>query len=480
MDKRLLITVVAIFTILYGVNLVLAASVSVASVIIPSSSNQGDSFTLSASISGSSATSVSATLSLPSGITCTPTSSQSVSLSSSNTGTATWSCTGNVAGDYTNKITVSVSATDSSTGGSLSGSTQTGLKVLSPASLAASSTTKSGSVIFTIGVNNAGDLDTTYTVSTSCGSAACTAPSGTQSISGKAVKSHDVTVSGSAGTYTATATITSANGQTLTTSQSVTIAAEQAAAAAAAATASTAAVVPGTKVTLQKGKATITIPSVAAGKAAEVNINRIEDIAFRKIIISVANAVNNIQVTVTKLDAKPTTITQEVSGKVYHYIQVDKVNVTDANINQTIIRFEINKTWITGNNVNKSAINLFRYTDKWDKLQTSEISDDGQNILYEAISPGLSVFAIGSGDVAAPAAAPTPAPTPAAEKPPEEKATGLVPTKGRTALIIILVLVVAAAGVVFFLVKKNVIKLGKIAPKKGSNWDDLKKKYSKR
>lgn len=479
MDKKILITLVAIFTILYSVNLVLAASVSVASVTIPSTANQGDSFTLSASISGSGATGVSATLSLPSGITCTPTSSQSVSLSSSGTGTASWSCTGNVAGDYTNRITVSVSGTDSSTGGSLSGSTQTGLKILSPASLAASSTTKSGSVIFTIGVNNAGDLDTTYTVSTSCGSATCTAPSGAQSISGNAVKSHDITVSGSAGTYTATATITG-NGQTVTTSQSVTIAAAQAEAAAAAAAAATAGgPTPGVKVTLQKGKATITIPSIAAAKSAVVQINKTEDVAFRQISIFVKNSVNNIQVTVTKLADKPATVTQTVTGNVYHYIQVDK-NVSDENVNLTAIRFEVEKSWISANNINESTIALQRYAnDAWNKLQTTKMTDDATTILYEGLSPGLSVFSI-TGDAKA-AAAPAEQP-PAAEQPPVETPSEIakkVAAKGRT-WIAILVVIVIAAGVVFFLVKKNVIKLGGMVPKKSASWDDLKKKYSKR
>lgn len=477
MNKKILIALAVIFTVLSSVNLVLAGSLSIASITIPSTANQGDSFTLSASVSGSSATSVSGTLSLPSGVTCTPTSSQSISLSSSGTGTASWSCKGDVAGDYTNKITVNLAGTDSGTGGSLSASQQTGLKVLSPASLATSSTTKSGSVIFTVGVNNAGDVATTYTVGTSCGSATCTAPSGTQSISGNAVASHDVTVSGSAGTYTATATITGANGQTLTTSQSVTISAAQAAAGAeAAAGAAGNATTPGVKVTVQKGNATITIPSIAAGKSAVVNINKTEDVAFRFISITVKNSVNNIQITVTKLADKPATITQSVTGKVYHYVQVDK-NISDTAVNQTAIRFEVEKSWISANNINKSTISLQRYENStWNKLQTTLMSEDSTSVLYEAISPGLSVFAISGEAVAA-----APTEQPPAEKPAEEKkeAPALIPTKGRGLLITVIVVIVVVAGVVFFLVKKNVIKLGTLIPQKSTGWEDLKKKYKR-
>jgi len=467
MNKKIIIALVAVFTVLFSANIALAGSLSIASITIPSSTNQGDGFTLSASISGSDATSISGTLSLPSGITCSPTGSQSISLGSSNTGTTSWSCTGNVAGDYTNKITVSISGTDtssSSSGGGLSGSQQTGLKILSPASLAASSTTKSGSVIFTIGVNNAGDLTTTYTVSTSCaGATACSAPSGTQSISGNAVKNHDVTVTGSAGTYTATATITAANGQTLTTSQSVTIPAAQAveeAVAAAAAGGPT----PGVKVTLQKGKATITIPSIAAAKSAVVVINKTEDVAFRQISIFVKNSVNNIQVTVTKLADKPAAITQTVTGNVYHYIEVNKTNITDVNINLTAIRFEVEKSWLTANNINKSTIALYRYSDNvWNKLQTTEMIEETTTVLYEAISPGLSVFAI-SGEVKA--AAPTAEQLPTEEKPPEEKVLPVIPVKGKGGFLVTIVVIIAViAGVVFYLMKKNVIKFGVISKK---------------
>ncbi|MBI2084703.1 MAG: PGF-pre-PGF domain-containing protein [Candidatus Aenigmarchaeota archaeon] len=473
MNRRaILVLAAAIFTIFYSVNLAIAGSLSIASVTIPSSANQGDSFTLSASISGSSASSVSGTLDLPTGISCTPTGSQSVSLDSAGSGTSSWSCSGSAAGDYSNKITVSVSGTDSGTGGSLSDSEQTGLKVLSPASLTASSTQKSGSVIFTIGVNNAGDASTTYTVSTSCGAATCTAPSGTQTVSGSSVNNHEVTVTGAAGSYTGTATITASNGQTLTVTQALTVPASPTTTETTTTTTSVT-TTPGVKVTTQKGLATITIPSISAGKSANVNINKTEDVAISLIIISVKNSVNNIQVTVTKLASMPASVTQEISGKVYHYIQIDKNSTAvDTAVNQSVIRFKVEKSWLSSNSVNESTVALYRYeSNAWTKLVTTKMGELGGEtdvIYYEATSPGLSVFAIAGESATGAVVTPTPAPEPEAGIPPE--LTEL--TKGGNILILGGLVLLGVAG--FVLYKKGVFsKLFN----KGTPWDQVKSKY---
>lgn len=304
--------------------------------------------------------------------------------------------------------------------------------------------------------------------------------------------SDTITVSGSSSTtltWTVTAGSSSGtikfklgdNSNAFSSSVTVPAAAAAAGAAAEAGAGGAAAVAAKIKVTTEKGKATITIPSIAAGKSTTVDINKTEDVAISKITINVKNSVNNIQVIVAKFADKPASITQEVTGKVYHYIEINKTNITDAAINQTTVRFKVEKTWLDANNINDSTVALYRYSDNaWNKLGTTkigELPDDTQNIYYDAVSPGLSVFAI-SGEAKAVAPAEQP---PAEEKPAEEKREApSVPTKGRGLLVTIIVLVVVAAGVVVFLVKKNVIKFDKLLPKKGSSWDELKKKYSKK
>jgi PGF-pre-PGF domain-containing protein len=65
------------------------------------------------------------------------------------------------------------------------------------------------------------------------------------------------------------------------------------------------------------------------------------------------------------------------------------------NIENAVICFKIEKTWIQDKNINKSSITLNRYSDKkWNQLPTS-ISRENEKYLYLiAKTPGFSPFAI--------------------------------------------------------------------------------------
>jgi hypothetical protein len=80
-------------------------------------------------------------------------------------------------------------------------------------------------------------------------------------------------------------------------------------------------------------------------------------------------------------------------------MNIDKENITDSNINRTIIRFAVNKTWLTDNNVDSSNISLYRWENtNWNELPTSNVTEDAFEIYYEAESPGFSVFTIGTSE----------------------------------------------------------------------------------
>lgn len=149
-----------------------------------------------------------------------------------------------------------------------------------------------------------------------------------------------------------------------------------------------------TKVTLTRGQATITIPSIAAGKMAYVSINKTEDLAFREINITVVNSVNKIQIDIKKLAVRPASITKSVTGKVYHYINIDKINITDSDISKVKYKFAIDRSWITSNNIDPTTITMYRYTTDWDKLLTTKESETTDEMIFTAESLGLSTFAI--------------------------------------------------------------------------------------
>ncbi len=229
---------------------------------------------------------------------------------------------------------------------------------------------------------------------------------------------------------------------------------------------------PGVQVTSEKGKATVAIPSIPAGGSSSfISIPAAEDVSFSQINIFAKEPIKNVLITVTKLPDKPSNITQDVSGKIYEYIQVEKNISVDSSINRTDIRFKVSKSWLSSNNINDSAVALYRYSnDTWNKLETTKMTDDGNDMFYDAVSPGLSVFAI-SGELKV-------------ETPqtPQVNGTAGGPSgiaklaKGKGLWLVIGVVVLAVAGAVIYLVKKGTLDFGGIIPRK-QGWNDLKKKY---
>jgi len=209
-----------------------AASVSITSVSIPDSVTQGDDFTIDISVSGDGVQNVEATLSTPEGLSCSPSGSQAVGLSGGS-GQATFDCTADATGDYNGEVSVSVTADESGGSNTYSDSRQTGLDVLSPASL--SLTTSVGSTDLDEGetttldavVHNSGDATTTYTISvadSSGYSASLASGSETGDIAGGTTKTvtYDVTAD-NGGDYDLTVTTTGGNDQSLSESETLSV-----------------------------------------------------------------------------------------------------------------------------------------------------------------------------------------------------------------------------------------------------------------
>jgi len=140
---------------------------------------------------------------------------------------------------------------------------------------------------------------------------------------------------------------------------------------------------------------TKTLPNIAAGAVGEVSFIT-ESLAVTKIIINAKNAINGAQITITS-SSKPSEADEPIvagKGNVYKYISISKINVSDDNISKVTISFNVNKTWISDNNIDSAKIFLNRYNNAWEKYAATKISESSNYILYSAESPGLSVFAI--------------------------------------------------------------------------------------
>ncbi|MDW7731326.1 MAG: PGF-pre-PGF domain-containing protein [Methanolobus sp.] len=89
-------------------------------------------------------------------------------------------------------------------------------------------------------------------------------------------------------------------------------------------------------------------------------------------------------------------------GSVYQQmnIWVGKSGVIDSGTAKDfVIDFKVEKSWLEENDIDAAKIRLYRYAgDMWNELPTSQVSDDGEYLHFESLTPGFSPFAIAAVD----------------------------------------------------------------------------------
>lgn len=133
---------------------------------------------------------------------------------------------------------------------------------------------------------------------------------------------------------------------------------------------------------------------VAAGTSANVRVTD-SRIPVTLLQVDVANRVQDVEISVTKLDKEPASKIEEGTGKVYSYLKVDTVNLEDKDVSKAVFRFKVEKNWLNDNNYKEDEVVLARYHDgKWNSLSTIVLLRENNQITYSAESPGFSTFAI--------------------------------------------------------------------------------------
>lgn len=226
----LLITLAVALSV--AVTPVAAASLTITGVTIPDSVTQGDSFDIEVSVSGQDVQNVEASLTLPDGISCSPAGTQSVSISGGS-GSAVFDCSADATGDYSGEITASVAADETSSSSTRSDSTQTGLQVLSPASLTVSHSIASETISvgqateLDVVIHNTGDVSTSYNASLGTANgyeSTLTSGNDDNDIAGGETRTLTYEVTGnSGGSYALTSTVDGGNSQTVTEDTSLSI-----------------------------------------------------------------------------------------------------------------------------------------------------------------------------------------------------------------------------------------------------------------
>ncbi|MDF1534846.1 MAG: PGF-pre-PGF domain-containing protein, partial [Methanosarcinaceae archaeon] len=119
-----------------------------------------------------------------------------------------------------------------------------------------------------------------------------------------------------------------------------------------------------------------------------------------------------ISVTIEELYHTSVYVNNFVNGKVYKNINIYVGNAgyaTEDNIEDAVVKFSVEKTWIKENNINKNTVRLNLYhDDKWNSLDTKLLDEDDSYLYYSSKTPGFSPFSItGTEKVTVPPALPS-------------------------------------------------------------------------
>lgn len=103
---------------------------------------------------------------------------------------------------------------------------------------------------------------------------------------------------------------------------------------------------------------------------------------------------------VEMLKGKSTLTPDAPEGEVYNYLNIWAGNGgygTDKSIENAVVCFKVEKSWIRDKSIDQTSISLNRYSDKkWNKLPVTLLKEDNKYLYFTAETPGFSPFAITS------------------------------------------------------------------------------------
>jgi PGF-pre-PGF domain-containing protein len=102
--------------------------------------------------------------------------------------------------------------------------------------------------------------------------------------------------------------------------------------------------------------------------------------------------------TVEMLNKKSILVSELPSDEIYKSLNIWAGNngfIIPKNIENAVVCFKVEKSWIKDKSINPASITLNRYSDnKWDQLPTSLSEEDDRYLYFLAQTPGFSPFAI--------------------------------------------------------------------------------------
>ena len=141
--------------------------------------------------------------------------------------------------------------------------------------------------------------------------------------------------------------------------------------------------------------------NVSKGEKTEIISENYKETDVYSVSFTPSIDLKKTKLTVAKLKDKPEEIIEiPIKNKsVYAYLDIkltaDDVYIEEDGLESMKFIFEVKRSWINENNVDKVTIILVRYHDtEWQNLTTTYLGENDTYAYYEAETPGLSTFAV--------------------------------------------------------------------------------------
>ena len=138
---------------------------------------------------------------------------------------------------------------------------------------------------------------------------------------------------------------------------------------------------------------TETIENISAGETTEIDLGD-TDTGIDSIEITAADDLYGATITVERLMEKPADVTEPTTTNVYAYLNIEST-APEGSIGSLTIKFKVEQTWLTENNIDRNNVVLMRYhNNAWEQLDTTMLNEDATYVYYQATTTGMSTFAI--------------------------------------------------------------------------------------
>jgi len=135
------------------------------------------------------------------------------------------------------------------------------------------------------------------------------------------------------------------------------------------------------------------IPIITPDRSGDLKITN-PDLSITNINIDTDQNARNIRLNVFELLDLPEDV-PPIDGLVFQYMDITYINLDESFVNQVVLSFKVDKSWINENNIDTSTIALNRFkNNQWVGLPTRFVSEDPEVLNFESDSPGLSIFAV--------------------------------------------------------------------------------------